>query len=175
MTIRTTNSNAARSAILIAALAVTGMGLSGCSVIQGLLGEETVARDGDTQEVVEAGSADVFNLHVGDCFDDETSEAGVTDVPAVPCAEPHDNEIYFIYDLPDGEFPGDAAVETAANEGCAAEFEAFVGLPYEASVLDHWAIYPSEDTWTQIDDREVVCSVWEPGVKVTGTLAGAAR
>ena len=169
------NRHTTRAAIIIAGLALSGMALSGCSVIQDLLGEETVARDADSQEVVGAGSADVFNLHVGDCFNDETSDGGVTDVPAVPCAEPHDNEIYFIYDLPDGEFPGDAAVETAANEGCAAEFEAFVGIAYEASVLDHWAIYPSEDTWTQIGDREVVCSVWEPGVKVSGSLAGAAR
>lgn len=169
------NNRAARTAVIIAALAATGMGLGGCSVIQGILGEETVSRDADSQEVVEAGTADVFNLRVGDCFDDESLDGGVSEVPAVPCAEPHDNEIYFIYDLPDGDFPGVTEVETLADEGCAAQFEAFVGAAYETSAIDYWALYPSEDTWTQIGDREVICSVWEPGVKVTGTLAGVAR
>lgn len=168
--------NVARAAMTIVALAVVGIGMTGCSIIQEVLGQESVTRDAQTEEVVEAGSADVFNLHVGDCFDDDSvNDTGVTDVPAVPCAEPHDNEIYYIFDLPDGDFPGVSGIETSAYDGCYAQFEGFVGVAYDASVLDYWPIYPSEESWNSLGDREVICSVYEPQAKVTGTLAGAGR
>ena len=168
-------STAARTTLMIATLAVAGAALSGCSVLQGLLGEETVTRDEESQEVVEAGSADVFNLHVGDCFDDDSLSSGISEVPAVPCADPHDNEIYFIYDMPNGDYPGESEVEASADQGCAAEFEAFVGAAYETSAIDYWALYPSEDTWNQIADREVICSVYDTAGQVSGTLQGVAR
>lgn len=164
----------ARSALVIAALAVATVGLGGCSAIQGLLGGDQVARDADTQQVTEAGSADVFNLHIGDCFDDE-SGSEITDVPAVPCADAHDNEVYYLFDLPDGEYPGDEAVSTGADDGCAAQFESFAGIAYDSSTLDWFTITPTEETWNNVSDREVICSIYDPAGKTSGSLAGSAR
>lgn len=159
----------------VALLSVVALG--GCSAIQGLVGGgETVARDSDTQEVTEAGTADVFSLRVGDCFDDaDTDSEEISSVAAVPCAEPHDNEIYYEFTMPEGEYPGDEAINAAADEQCALQFDTFVGLAYAESVLDFFTVTPTEGSWTGADDRVVQCAIYEPSVRVEGSLAGVAR
>jgi hypothetical protein len=79
--------------ILVAAVfSVGALTLSGCSAISDLFPEEA-ARDADTQEISEAGEADVFSLAIGDCFNDQEAEE-ISSVPALPCTEPHDYEAY---------------------------------------------------------------------------------
>jgi len=163
----------ARFALAAAVAVVATVSLAGCSVLDAI-GPAQAQRDAETQQIAEAGEQDVFSVALGDCFDDEQGAAGgqITDVPAVPCAEPHDNEVYFLFDLPGEEFPVD--VDQLADDGCYAQFATFVGIEYEASVLEFFPIQPTADTWID-GDREVICSVFEPNVKTAGSLAGAAR
>jgi hypothetical protein len=164
----------ARSTFAAIALASV-VALGGCSAIQGLIGGgETVARDSDTQEVTEGGTADVFTLKVGDCLQEATSEE-VSQVEAVPCSDPHDDEIYYEFTMADGEFPGEEAIYTAADEQCLPQFDTFVGLAYDQSVLDWYPYVPTEGSWTEGGDRVVQCVIYEPNVRTTGSLAGVAR
>lgn len=155
-------------AAALALLLVAGFGLSGCSIS---LGQEA-ARDADTQEVTEAGDADVFEVRVGDCFDDQSGNE-ISEIPAVPCAEPHDNEAYYVFDMADGEF-SDADVTAAADETCLAEFEGFIGKAYDESEADWFPITPTEGSWSN-GDREIVCAAYVYGEKLTGTLKGSGR
>jgi hypothetical protein len=163
----------ARSSFAVIALASV-LTLGGCSAISGLFGGETVARDSETQEITEAGTADVFQLKVGDCLNDVDAEE-VTEVPAVPCDQPHDNEIYYEFSMPDGEFPGNDGTMAAAEEECGPQFDTFVGLAYEESVLDWFPYTPTELSWTEAGDRVVQCVIFEPDVRTSGSLAGVAR
>ncbi len=102
------------------------------------------------------GDVDVFSFEVGDCF----SEAGgdtVESLPIVSCDEEHDVEVYALYDLPDGDFPGDDVVIESASEGCLERFDAYVGIAYAESVYDINTIFPTENTWNNLFDREIVC------------------
>ena len=50
------------------------------------------------------GNVDAFQMRVGDCFDDTAElgmdEAGeVSSLPGVPCADPHDNEVFAVFDV----------------------------------------------------------------------------
>jgi hypothetical protein len=151
-------------------LAVTA--LAGCSALEGLFPAQA-ERDSETQEIAEAGQQDVFEVAVGDCFNDEGDGTEVTDLPAVPCAEPHDNEIYHLFDLAGEEFPVD--IDAQADAGCRAQFAAFIGLEYDVSTeIDFFPIQPTVETWSE-GDREVICSVFDIAGQTTGTLAGAAR
>ncbi|MGR4011014.1 septum formation family protein [Leucobacter sp. 1207-22] len=154
------------ASILIGALALTGA-LAGCS-------GAPAARDAETREVTEAGEDSVFAIRVGDCTNDIAStEADV--LPVVPCAEPHDNEVYHAFDLEDGEWPGEDAVMAAAEETCVAQFEQFVGVSYDASELDWWPMSPTQGSWEGLNDREVYCLAYDPAGLVEGSLAGAGR
>jgi len=131
-------------------------------------------RDGDTGEVTQGGDIDVFTLHVGDCFSDSAQDE-VSDVPVVPCTEAHDDEVFAEFDMPDGDFPGKDAFDSAASEQCDPEFAAFVGTEYTDSDLEYFTITPTADGWDQLGDRVVQCAVYDPSGRTTGSLKGTAR
>jgi len=132
------------------------------------------AERNDEGEIATAGALDAFAMRVGDCYDDQVFFSDqVTDVPAVPCDEPHDNEVYAIFDLTGDQFPGDETASTLADDGCMDRFEAYVGETYEESVLAITHLVPSEGSWEQIGDREVVCVAYHMELeKLTGSVRG---
>ncbi|HDH03663.1 MAG TPA: hypothetical protein ENH15_05405 [Actinobacteria bacterium] len=117
------------------------------------------------------GGGNVFDLAVGTCFNDgDLSEVEITDVPVVDCAEPHDNEVYYLFDMADGLFPGVDQVSATAFEGCVAAFDSYVGLDYASSELVATFLAPSSGSWEE-DDREVVCFLYQIDLdKLTGTM-----
>jgi uncharacterized RDD family membrane protein YckC len=124
-----------------------------------------------------AGAVDVFDLEVGDCLADSLTGGveGIFTVETVPCSQPHSEEIYAVVPLPEGDFPGDEAVAVQADEGCTAEFESFVGLPYEESVLYYNYLYPSDEQSWNGGYRWATCSVYDPAGEVRGSLRGVQR
>jgi hypothetical protein len=138
--------------------------------------EETSApTQGQETAAPGAGAVNVIDLEVGDCLADSVPTGGeVVSVETVPCSEPHSEEVYAVVTLPEGDFPGDEAVAVQGDEGCTAEFESFVGLPYEESALYFSYLTPSEESWSE-GHREVVCSVYDLAGDTTGTLADANR
>jgi hypothetical protein len=134
-------------------------------------------RDADGA-IVGAGSLAADELGVGDCFDDEPSDEEVTeilDVPAVPCGEPHDNEVFHAFELRGDELPSDAEIEGQVDEECLPAFDRFVGSSYEDSELDLFAIWPTAASWAA-GDREVLCAVFAIDLsKLEGTVAGSGR
>lgn len=162
-----------RSLGVVVALAAT-LALSGCSAVSDMMGSDEPERD-DSGEVVEAAEADVFSIVVGDCINSADLSGMVESVEAIPCGEPHDSEAYAVTDMPAGEFPGDDAVSTAADDFCYAEFAEFVGMAYEDSALDFIRLTPSQEGWEAVDDRQLLCFVVDVEGGVVGTLAGAAR
>jgi hypothetical protein len=134
-------------------------------------------RDEETGELAEAGDIGVFQLEVGDCLADFQDGTELSSVDALPCSEPHSDEIYASGRIPDGDdFPGPQALEAAARELCLSEYADFVGLPYDDSVLDIGYLKPTEESWAD-GDREVLCTIFDPAAaeEVTGSLRGAKR
>ncbi|GGH48276.1 septum formation family protein [Microbacterium album] len=179
----TTAPTARRIAAAGASLALIGA-LGGCAGIGGLLsGSGQPQRDDDTGEITQPGDVDVFSLEVGDCLN-LSDETEVFSAAVVPCSDPHTGEIYHAFDLAGDEWPGDAAVSTAADAGCYQAFEEFTGVAYgeEDSLLAYDFFAPVEDGWNDPDlrDRLIQCVVYKRdgrgGVaEVTGSLEGAAR
>ncbi|WP_075827931.1 septum formation family protein [Cellulosimicrobium sp. CUA-896] len=156
----------------LALLGVTTLGLAGC----GLLPAADPVR-GDDGAIVEAeANADVFSITVGDCTNDGDVDATeVSSVEAVPCDEPHDNEVYAAFDVDGDEFPGTDEIQVIADERCLAEFEPFVGISYDVSRLGYWPMTPTESSWGQ-GDREVLCLVFDVDLeKLTGSAEGLAE
>ena len=133
-----------------------------------------------TGAIVSGGNVDAFQMRAGDCFDDTAElgmdEAGeVSSLPGVPCADPHDNEVFAVFDVECESFPGDEAMGDLAFSQCLERFEGFVGKIYEESVLDISALYPSNQSWSVQGDREVVCAVYDMNLnKLTGSVKDSA-
>ncbi|WP_440709469.1 septum formation family protein [Herbiconiux sp. YIM B11900] len=123
-------------------------------------------------------STDVFDLRIGDCFQ-EVDGGGdpLFEVDVVDCAEPHYYEVYDETTLPDtadSAYPGDDKMQVAADAACYDGFADFVGIEYEESFLDYWYLSPTESSW-ESGDRSVLCSVFDPEHVTTGTLEGSAE
>ena len=122
--------------------------------------------------VAGCSGGNVFSLTVGTCFDDVTGDE-VSDVPVVECSEPHDNEVYDLFDVEDGVFPGVDAIRETAQEGCIERFDAYVDFAYADSRYAVSSFYPTSGSWDQ-DDREVICFLYDVDLaKLTGSGSGA--
>jgi hypothetical protein len=119
--------------------------------------DSTVATEDTLVDPAEQ-ALDVFDVTVGDCFDD-FSIGQVSEVTGRSCESPHLYEVYAAFDIPGDIYPGDEEVSTAATDGCLERFEPFVGEPYETSILDISFLTPTLESWTLGDDREVLCMV----------------
>ena len=133
--------------------------------------------------VLAACEGNVFSLKVGDCYNgavmNTEEHIEVADVGLVSCDDPHKNEVYAVFELPDSSWKGEDYVFEQASIGCGARFEAFVGIEYELSTLWIDIIYPLEDGWKEKDHRQVTCSVTESSgesaMKVSGSAKGSRR
>ncbi len=159
-------------ALTIATIAAAGAFLSGCS----LLGQvNDLTNGGDTS----TGDDDVFQIKVGECFNDDTPEGEtVSSVQKVDCAEPHIWEAYksIIIDEGDGTYPGEEVVTGQSETDCKAAFADYIGIDYDSSTLDLSFYYPTQETWDQINDREILCIVTTTDdftTKTTGSVKGS--
>lgn len=149
--------------------AVAGLGLVGLGYT-GLGGQDDTTRS-ESGAIVEAGEVGAFRIRLGDCLNGATTGL-IESMEGVPCTSPHDVEVYYAFNLPEGngEYPGDDAVGEAAGERCYDAFAGFVGTDYESSVYGFTTLSPSSASWDQLDDREVLCLIANyDGTKKTGT------
>jgi hypothetical protein len=133
----------------------------------GASGEESPAVEG-------AENVLINELEVGHCLPLIEWEEEVYELPTVPCDQPHTDEVYFIFDAPDGDYPGDDGLQTLATDACDAAFEEFIGIPYADSEFDNYWFVPTEASWNRLNDRAIQCIVVSYD-EVAGTLEGAAR
>ena len=104
-------------------------------------------------------------MRVGDCFNDSSSllsdDEEFSNVPGVPYSEPHDNEVYEIFDVNVASYPEGDGMSELAFASCEERFESFVGKDYQSSSLAIMPLYPTLDSWNRLNDREVICGVYD--------------
>lgn len=137
---------------------------------------ETSLESDNTAQVEQTSSVAVLELDEGMCLNDidQPLAQDLTEVPTVPCEEPHESEVFAEITIPDGDFPGIDAVQAQAVEACQVEFRRFVGVEFTASTLNFHYYYPTESSW-YVGDRSIYCVVFDPGQLTEGTLRGANR
>jgi hypothetical protein len=113
----------------------------------------TPRRD-DSGAITRAGSLSVYQLRSGDCIK-KFGEGTSFTVDAVPCGEPHDTQVYALFDLPDKPFPGQAAVTADAERGCTERLPEAMNARVSSGEISIGYYQPQEGTWSR--DREVAC------------------
>ena len=115
-------------------------------------------------EIVSGGDLDVMNVQTGDCFDDPgADEEVVFQLQAIPCSEPHDNEVFAVESVAGvfgAAYPGRQALEEHAYEVCSGPiFDSYVGTTYLDSSLEVFTLTPTDDSWSE-GDRDFVCVLY---------------
>lgn len=120
----------------------------------------------------------VFDLERGDCFSATGDQ--VETVTVVDCGQPHLYEVFGVFDHEAGDddpYPGDDEILKYADDECQPLFEAFVGSDYQSSIYWITSVTPSDETWNEADDREIVCALklGETATETTGSAEGTAE
>ncbi|MEX2323656.1 MAG: septum formation family protein [Acidimicrobiia bacterium] len=118
------------------------------------------------EQATSTDATNVRGLRVGDCLNDRPFSK--TSVVKVSCADPHDREVYFAFDLADGPYPGEFALEEAAWGRCLDVFDLLFGSGSELWV---GLLTPTEATWA-LGDRTVHCAVGGDERTVGSVLSG---
>jgi hypothetical protein len=112
------------------------------------------ARRDSSGAISRAGDLSVYKLRAGDCIK-KFGEGTSFTVDAVPCKEPHDTQVYALFDLPDKPFPGQAAVTADAERGCTERLPEAMNARVSSGEVSIGYYQPQEATWGR--DREVAC------------------
>ncbi|WP_199424468.1 septum formation family protein [Actinotalea solisilvae] len=161
--------------------ASVALALGGCSVIGDALAGDAAQPVRDASGVItEEGDVDAMALRIGDCLtldweDPDAETVEVWTVHVTPCKAAHESEAYAATSVAGDSYPGEDAVLDQSEDFCMSEFASFVGMEWESSELDFTYLYPTVESWKQLDDREILCIANDPAGGVVGSLAQAQR
>lgn len=108
----------------------------------------------------------VFKLRQGDCFN------GQNDIGITPraCSSPHEAEVFATFPaIGSSTWPGDMALQTQAESGCASRLAGYMNPDLAANALDQEYIYPDAVAW-QAGVRTVICDVRSQNGPITGSV-----
>jgi hypothetical protein len=158
-------------AALVLSAAWTGV-LVAMLVLPGPQRPEAHAFDstGEATGPVVPGNTSVGDLHPGDCIGSAPAvDTLAYEVDVVPCSRPHREEVFAVYELPAGPFPGAARAGRQSEDGCRQRSTAYVGSPLGATPYQLVTGVPAPEDWRL--DRTVTCML-ESGSPVTGSARG---
>ncbi len=170
---------------MVAAATGLGLVLAGCGGGHPVAEVNTTTTAAPTTTTTEAPltagrQLTTYVPSVGDCFDHRTIGTGATAsqiVLLLPCALPHQNQVYAVLAYPPSPaFPGTGVLEAYAKAHCVAGFQAYVGKPYETSVYGLDYELPTAASWSNGIHHVLGCLLVDAnGGRLVGTAQGSAK
>jgi Septum formation len=146
-----------RVAMGVAAIVVGG--LTGCSSREP--GPQSAATSAQ-------GHSPASTFEVGDCIED--IKRPLNEVTVVDCAKPHADEVYAVFLMPDGPFPGTAVVQEFKDKCNAEALAAYSAAAAHNPVQHTTRRFPDEKSWAA-GDRSVTCMI-ASDPPTTGSVRG---
>ncbi|MGZ5364845.1 MAG: septum formation family protein [Mycobacterium sp.] len=95
------------------------------------------------------------DVEMGDCLSEIPGDTRVLTVKTIDCAERHAGEVFAVLQMPGGDFPGQAAIDTYADK-CSPELASYAPSAMTDDTVQLYVLYPTAETWEQ-GDRAVTC------------------
>lgn len=150
-------------------LAITGLVLAGLWTIAAAIGG-AVFLTRQHPPARPAALPPVFSLRTGQCLD--SGQDGISSVTVLSCSKPHDAEVFGTFPMAGHRYPGAAAVQQQADQGCAARLSSYLNPQLSLSSLTESYIYPDRGAWAA-GERTVVCTVRSASGQLTGSVRAA--
>lgn len=156
-------------------MAITGLVLSGLwavlVTVAVIVAAATSANRDSSGQITAGGSVSATALQVGDCVNGLEEQDSLLNLPGVPCAQPHEGEVFAVFDLPAGAYPGESAVNRQVNTECSGRLRAYSPAADADPAIGLFVVFPLEGNW-RLGDREVVCIASALAGPTTGSLRG---
>jgi hypothetical protein len=111
--------------------------------------------------------AAVFRLRAGECINSSQNGLAVT---VLSCATPHQAEVFATFSLAGTSWPGSAAAQQEAGNGCASRISGYLNPQLLTAGLTQQYVFPDQKAW-QAGVHTVICEVSSS----TGPLTGSVR
>lgn len=117
-------------------------------------------------DITESGELGAFALNVGDCVNDPsmlgqgTEPGTVGSFTGVPCAETHTGEVILVasdFFADETAMPTEQEMFQSGGQRCVEALDEYTGTSYTDSNYDVSVLYPTQESWDLMDDRELVC------------------
>lgn len=138
--------------VVLALLWATGIGVVAKSALDAPPEPERDAQGRITQPA----DAGLDALRAGDCVKQVAEGEAVNQVKTLPCNSPGAAKVYAVFSLPQGAWPGEAAVQQRAEKGCTTRFK--TSKQQAADTAEISFFQPAEVQW-RLGNRKVICMV----------------
>jgi putative regulator of septum formation len=118
------------------------------------------------------GKVSPLDIHIGDCLRlpaDGVADAVIVSVEVMPCAQPHNAQVFEIITLDADAYPGTDEITRMALDACEPKAYEYLG-DNEVTDLRLYTFVPPKDGW-QKGDRSASCLLFDD----TGDFTGEAR
>lgn len=105
-------------------------------------------------ELLRLGTVTADDLRLGDC-PSAIPDGQVRTVKLGSCSQPHMAEVYAVFDVPGGPYPGDAELSRVGEAGCLDRLTTFVSAAREPA-FDAFYLVPLKSSWDR-GERDVQC------------------
>jgi Septum formation len=151
------------------ALAITGLVLAGLWIVAGaIVAAAIITRPPPPKPVA---LPPVFSLRAGQCIDSGAS--GISGVHVLSCGQAHDAEVFATFRVAGSRYPGAAALQQRAGQGCVTRLSGYLNPQLPADSLAQSYIYPGAGAWSA-GERTVVCTVRSTSGPLVGSVRAAA-
>jgi hypothetical protein len=117
----------------------------------------------DSGTIDRRGPVALVDLRVGDCIEDLDGADLRVAAFAVPCREPHEGEVFAVFDLPAGPYPGEDRIAEIAYEECVTRLGDYSATAAADPDVGLFHFAPQSRGWA-LGDREIVCiATWDTG------------
>jgi hypothetical protein len=152
-------------------LAIAGIAISCAWVVILVVGilvfVNNIAERDAAGNITDAGLIDELDLRPGDCLNGADEDDLL--FKAVPCDEPHEDEVYGRFTLSGDGYPGGESIRRRATAGCRHRLEEALSNDGTAG-FETTYFSPDRVDWA-VDDHDVTCLAHYPQ-KRTGSLSG---
>jgi Septum formation len=111
----------------------------------------------------------VFRLRAGECINSSPNGISIT---VRSCTAPHDAEVFATFRLTGSSWPGSAAVQQDANNGCMSRVGGYVNPALASASFTQEYVFPDQEAW-QAGVRTVVCEIRASSGQLTGSVRQA--
>jgi hypothetical protein len=129
-------------------LAIAGLVLSGLWVLGGAALAVILLTVGK-------GTVSATDVKVGDCLKEIPGNSKVFTVDTIGCDKTHAGEVFAVLMMPEGDFPGQSAINVYQNK-CEPALASYAPSAITDDSVQLYVLYPTKETWKQ-GDRAVTC------------------
>ncbi len=157
--------------LAIAGLVLSGLWVLGGVVIVAVALTTSAPANGSARE---DRSVPTTTLRVGQCLSGIEESDDVRSVPATSCRGPHQGEVFALFTLPAGEFPGEDEVDLLSSDGCRDRLVDYGPAAANDPTVEVFFIRPRERGWHRGDRRVTCIATSTSGTLPAGSIAGRA-